>query len=56
VICERPAIAPHRDRMRQALAGATGLSPGEVSVKATRPEGLGLRADGVGCLAIAVIG
>ncbi len=56
VICERPAIAPHRDRMRQALADATGLSPEQVSVKATRPEGLGLRADGVGCLAIAVIG
>ena len=26
-----------------------------VSVKATRPEGLGLAGDGVGCLALAVI-
>jgi 2C-methyl-D-erythritol 2,4-cyclodiphosphate synthase len=26
-----------------------------VSVKATRPEGLGLAGDGVGCLAIVVI-
>jgi 2-C-methyl-D-erythritol 4-phosphate cytidylyltransferase / 2-C-methyl-D-erythritol 2,4-cyclodiphosphate synthase len=56
VICERPAIAPRRDDMRRALARATGLAVEQVSVKATRPEGLGLRADGVGCLAIAVIG
>jgi 2-C-methyl-D-erythritol 4-phosphate cytidylyltransferase/2-C-methyl-D-erythritol 2,4-cyclodiphosphate synthase len=56
VICERPAIAPRRQEMRRALAAATGLALEQVSVKATRPEGLGLRADGVGCLAIAVIG
>jgi 2-C-methyl-D-erythritol 4-phosphate cytidylyltransferase/2-C-methyl-D-erythritol 2,4-cyclodiphosphate synthase len=56
VICEKPAIAPRRQEMRLALATAAGLSVEQVSVKATRPEGLGLQADGVGCLAIAVLG
>ena len=55
VICERPAISPQRQQMKAALAAAVGLTPEQVSVKATRPEGLGLRPDGVGCLAIAVI-
>lgn len=55
VICERPAIAPHRDAMRGAIAGALGLAMDRVSVKATRPEGLGLRGEGIGCLAIATV-
>jgi 2-C-methyl-D-erythritol 2,4-cyclodiphosphate synthase len=55
VIGERPSIAPRRSEMRSALAGALGLPVGAVSVKATRPEGLGLQGDGVGCLAIALL-
>jgi 2-C-methyl-D-erythritol 2,4-cyclodiphosphate synthase len=55
VIGDRPAIAPRRDDMRAAIATALGVEPGRVSVKATRPEGLGLTADGIGCLAIAVV-
>lgn len=55
VICERPAIAPRRDDMRAALADAMGLGIDRVSVKATRPEGLGLTDDGIGCLAIASV-
>jgi 2-C-methyl-D-erythritol 2,4-cyclodiphosphate synthase len=55
VICERPAVAPRRDEMREALARAADLPFGRVSVKATRPEGLGLSADGVGCMALATI-
>lgn len=55
VICERPAIAPRREEMRERLAAALGLSTDRVSVKATRPEGLGLVGDGIGCLAIAVV-
>lgn len=55
VVCERPAIAPRRDAMREALAGALELSIERVSVKATRPEGLGLSGDGVGCLALATL-
>ncbi len=55
VLCDRPAIAPRRDEMRSALAGALGVSVDRVSVKATRPEGLGLSGDGVGCLALATV-
>lgn len=55
VICDRPAIGPRRDEMRTQLASCLGLALDRVSVKATRPEGLGLAGDGVGCLAIAVV-
>ncbi len=55
VVCERPAIAPRRDEMRGLLASVLGLEIDRVSVKATRPEGLGLVGDGVGCLAVAVV-
>jgi 2-C-methyl-D-erythritol 4-phosphate cytidylyltransferase/2-C-methyl-D-erythritol 2,4-cyclodiphosphate synthase len=55
VVCERPAIAPRRGDMRAALAAALGLEVERVSVKATRPEGLGLAGDGVGCLAVAMV-
>lgn len=55
VICDRPAIAPHRDAMRAALADVLGVPGDRVSVKATRPEGLGLSGDGVGCLALATL-
>jgi 2-C-methyl-D-erythritol 2,4-cyclodiphosphate synthase len=55
VICERPAVAPRREDMRAALAGALNLEVDAVSVKATRPEGLGLSGDGAGCLALAVL-
>jgi 2-C-methyl-D-erythritol 2,4-cyclodiphosphate synthase len=55
VICDRPAIAPRRDEMRERLAAALGLPVDRVSIKATRPEGLGLVGDGIGCLATAVV-
>lgn len=55
VIAERPSIAPGRDAMRSRLAEALGIPVARVSVKATRPEGLGLSGEGVGCLAIVVL-
>ena len=55
VLAERPAIGPRREAMVRALAGALGLDPEHVSVKATRPEGLGLTGDGIGCLAVALV-
>jgi 2-C-methyl-D-erythritol 2,4-cyclodiphosphate synthase len=55
VIAERPSIAPVRDAMRRALCGTLGVATERVSVKATRPEGLGLTGDGIGCLALVVL-
>ncbi len=55
VIAERPAIAPRRDEMRRNLAASLGVPVERVSVKASRPEGLGLSGEGVGCLALATV-
>jgi 2-C-methyl-D-erythritol 4-phosphate cytidylyltransferase/2-C-methyl-D-erythritol 2,4-cyclodiphosphate synthase len=55
VVCDRPRIAPRRAEMRERLAAIAGISVDRVSVKATRPEGLGLVGDGIGCLALAVV-
>lgn len=55
VIAERPGIAPVRDAMRANIARVLGVPEGRVSIKATRPEGLGLTGDGIGCIALAVV-
>ena len=54
VVIERPALAPHRDRMRSALAEAMGIPAERVSVKATRGEGMGFVGRGEGAAALAV--
>jgi 2-C-methyl-D-erythritol 2,4-cyclodiphosphate synthase len=55
VIARIPTIAPAREEMRGRLAGTLRVAVSRVSVKATRPEGLGLTGDGIGCLALAVL-
>jgi 2-C-methyl-D-erythritol 2,4-cyclodiphosphate synthase len=55
IVCDRPAIAPRRAEIRRALAEVLGTDVERVSVKATRPEGLGLTGDGIGCFAVATI-
>ncbi len=55
VVAERPVVAPRREEMRRNLATTVGVPFDRMSVKATRPEGLGLTGDGVGCLALAVL-
>ena len=55
IVCERPAIGPRRDELRARLVELVGVPIDRVSVKATRPEGLGLTGDGIGCLALAVV-
>jgi 2-C-methyl-D-erythritol 2,4-cyclodiphosphate synthase len=54
VVLEAPKLAPHRDRMVANLAGVVGA---DVSVKATRAEGLGAigRGEGVACWAVALV-
>jgi 2-C-methyl-D-erythritol 4-phosphate cytidylyltransferase / 2-C-methyl-D-erythritol 2,4-cyclodiphosphate synthase len=55
IVCERPSIGPRREELRQRLSDLVGVPIDRVSVKATRPEGLGLVGDGIGCLALAVV-
>jgi 2-C-methyl-D-erythritol 2,4-cyclodiphosphate synthase len=55
VIAERPSIARSRDEMRRNLGSALNVPLERVSVKATRPEGIGLSGEGVGCLALVVL-
>jgi 2-C-methyl-D-erythritol 2,4-cyclodiphosphate synthase len=54
VLLERPAVAPHRDRIRATLAEALGIDVEHVSVKATRGEGMGFIGRGEGAAALAV--
>lgn len=56
VILEAPKLAPHRDSIRQSVAGALGLAPERVSIKATTSEGMGFVGRGEGAAAIAVAG
>ena len=41
LLAQKPKLAPHIPTMRQNLANAMGISPEQVSVKATTEEGLG---------------
>jgi 2-C-methyl-D-erythritol 2,4-cyclodiphosphate synthase len=54
VVLERPKLAPYRDAIRDALAGALGLAPVCVNVKATTGEGMGFVGRGEGAAAMAV--
>ena len=54
VILESPRLAPHRDRMREALAAALGIEAARVSIKATTAEGMGFIGRGEGAAALAV--
>jgi len=55
VLAAAPPIAPQRGRMRERLAEALGIPIDRVSVKATRPEGLGLTGEGIGCIALTLL-
>jgi 2-C-methyl-D-erythritol 4-phosphate cytidylyltransferase / 2-C-methyl-D-erythritol 2,4-cyclodiphosphate synthase len=57
IICERPKIAPHREKMIERVAEILQISPGRVSVKATTTEKLGFtgRGEGIAAQAVATI-
>jgi len=57
VLLERPKLAPHRAAIRDGLAGALGVAPERVNVKATTGERLGFvgREEGVAALAVATL-
>ena len=58
VLAQRPKLAPHIPEMRERLAAAMGIGPGQVSVKATTEEGLGFTGtgEGIAAHAMALIG
>jgi 2-C-methyl-D-erythritol 2,4-cyclodiphosphate synthase len=55
VVLERPRLAPYRDAMCGALAGALGLPADAVNVKATTGERMGFVGRGEGAAALAVV-
>ncbi len=57
LICERPKVKPHRQAMRERLAGLLSLSLDAVSVKATTTEAMGFtgRGEGLAAQALATI-
>jgi 2-C-methyl-D-erythritol 2,4-cyclodiphosphate synthase len=55
VIAEAPLLAPHLPAMREALARSLGVAVDEVSVKATRGEGLGPEGRGEAITVHAVV-
>jgi 2-C-methyl-D-erythritol 2,4-cyclodiphosphate synthase len=54
VVCEQPAIAPHRPEMERLLGDALGAP---VNVKATTNEGMGWigRAEGIAAIAVVLL-
>jgi 2-C-methyl-D-erythritol 2,4-cyclodiphosphate synthase len=54
LIGQEPRLAPHRDEMRERLAGALGVEPVRVSVQATTTDELGFTGRGEGLAAQAV--
>ena len=57
LIAEAPKISPHVAAMRANLAGALGLDPKRVGVKATTNERMGFlgRGEGIAALAVASV-
>ncbi len=56
VVMERPKLAPHRQAIRERLAGVLGLDLRRVNVKASTGEGIGFVGRGEGVAALAVAG
>lgn len=54
VVLERPKISPYIPAMQEAIAGVLGITPAQVSIKATSNEGLGFVGTEQGAAAHAV--
>jgi 2-C-methyl-D-erythritol 2,4-cyclodiphosphate synthase len=57
IACEAPRVAPHVDKMREAIASVLLIEGSDVSVKATTTEQLGFcgRGEGIAAMAVALI-
>jgi 2-C-methyl-D-erythritol 2,4-cyclodiphosphate synthase len=54
IVLEHPKIAQHVTSMKRRIAGALGVEPERISIKATTNEGIGFVGRGEGCAAYAV--
>lgn len=54
LVAQAPKVGPYRGEMAARMAGALGIAPSQVSVKATTEEGLGFTGQGQGMAAYAV--
>ena len=57
VVAQVPALAPHLDKMREAIGSLLGLPQDAVSVKAKSTDGLGAigRGEGIAAQAVALV-
>lgn len=57
IAAQAPKLSPYRDEMRARLAGALGVSPDQVGLKATTTERLGFvgREEGIAAWAVALM-
>jgi 2-C-methyl-D-erythritol 2,4-cyclodiphosphate synthase len=55
IVAERPKLGPHIPRMMERVAGALGVEPARVGIKAKTFEGLGLTGREEGIMAQAVV-
>ncbi len=57
VLAESPKLAPYKETMRENLASALQISPGQISAKATTNEKLGAigRGEGIAATAVALL-
>ncbi|MFL6752579.1 MAG: bifunctional 2-C-methyl-D-erythritol 4-phosphate cytidylyltransferase/2-C-methyl-D-erythritol 2,4-cyclodiphosphate synthase [Sphingomicrobium sp.] len=57
VIAEEPKVGPYRQQIRDRIAEIAGLTPGQVSIKATTSDGLGFtgRREGMAAQAVASV-
>jgi 2-C-methyl-D-erythritol 2,4-cyclodiphosphate synthase len=55
LVAEAPRLSPHRERIRERIAGLLGVGVSAVGLKATTNEGLGAIGRGEGMAALAVV-
>lgn len=54
IVAQEPGLSPYLAQMRERLASALGIAPGQISLKAKHPEGLGFAGRGEGMATHAV--
>jgi len=55
ILCAQPRLSKYYNGMRSVLAKALKIKKGSVSVKATRPEGIGIGNEGLACFCACLV-